>query len=690
MSNRSQIPTSAVKRFLASAVLGLCAFVSPRSAIQNGNQTKPAEPLDLPDLTIQSLTVSPASFQPGQPVTITAIIKNIGANYVSAGFYSYLYVDPPQQPPTASTTPTTPMGWFFGLAPGAVLTLSRTSHVFMTPGCDHQVYAWTDRDNTVAESNESNNLSWIDLCVGSQGNLDAYEPADNTCETGTSLPVNAAPQQHNFYPVGDKDWYKVSLLAGTSYAISVLGQSPDFSSDLLLLQNCDQAGSLGAGTVQEFVAPATGQYYIRAKNASISSSTQTSYTIALISTSDCSGFYEPNDTRPTAWDIAPGDPAQTHTFCKQGDEDWARLNAAGGYTYVVRAEPGGTLAQPTLQLYSASGDHLSSGNPLAAYSPSDTVFFVRSASQNSSATGPDTRYQFSVSTAQGCTPDAFESDNTLASAKPVTLNAAPQSHTTCPAGDIDWSRFDATSGEKYSIEAAWAGQDAKTQVCITNNGGVELSCDQGNLADKGARINWIAPTSGAYFVKAKHSDAQTAGSSTRYLLSVSSGACAQDAYEPDDSTSSAKTLAADGSFQDHNFCPQNDVDMAKLVVQQAGVYAIETSNLGPGTDTVISVLAQDGITRLVTSDDYANGLASRLVYTFSTSGLYYVQVQDFNPAHAGSTKTYRLSTTPLVLFPGGRPRLWRQPRPRLHSHPQPPLPQHLHHLRRCRLQPSKH
>lgn len=655
MSNPNNNHASKLWRLFASVMTALSVFTPSGLTGYNRSISKPDEPLDLPDLTIQSLTISPSVFQPGQPVTITAIIGNIGNAYVGAGFYWYLYIDPSQQPPISSTTPSRQGNWPFGLAPGSTIGYSVTNYPFDSPGCGHRIYAWVDRNNMVTESNENNNLSWIDFCVGSQETPDIYEPMDNACVSGTILPVNATPQQHNFAPAGDNDWYKMNLIAGTRYAVSALEQGTSVAATLDFFGSCDQAGSLGSGVIEEFTAPATAQYYIRASNLNISAIGQTSYTIALTSISDCSGFYEPNDSQSFANDIATGDTPQIHTFCKSGDEDWVRLNAAGGYTYVVRSDRVGILAQPSLQLVSGLGNPIISGNPITAYSASDTIFYIRSANQNPSAIGQDTRYLLSVTTPQGCAPDSFENDNSPATAKTLTLNAIPLSHTICPTGDIDWARFDAIGGGQYSIEAAWAGQDAASEICVTDTVGTELECEKGNVAEKGARINWTSPANGVYFIRAKHANPEIAGSTTRYLLSISNGSCIQDAYETDDFITSAKQLAADGSYQTHNFCPQNDLDYTNLIIPQAGVYAIETSNLGPGSDTILSLFANDGTTRLSINDDYGTGLASRLIYTFTSTGSYYLLTKNFNRARLGSANTYNLSASPLVLFPGGTP-----------------------------------
>ena len=123
-------------------------------------------PAAFPDLAIQSLTLSPPNPAPGQPATITIVIKNVGTTALWDGFYTYLYVDPAQRPPSPTTPDTNYVGWFLGLSPGATFSWSYTDYTFATAGCDHVIYAWVDRDDSIQEESEQNNLAKLDVCVG--------------------------------------------------------------------------------------------------------------------------------------------------------------------------------------------------------------------------------------------------------------------------------------------------------------------------------------------------------------------------------------------------------------------------------------------------------------------------------------------------------------------------------------------
>jgi hypothetical protein len=116
-----------------------------------------ASPVAAPDLIVSRVILSPTNPGAGSTGDIIMVIKNQGDLTATAGFHTYLYVDPATTTPTA-TTPTTGAVLFeVPLAPGAVYTWTRTDHTFT--GANPQLFVWVDPpwENQVAESNEQNN-----------------------------------------------------------------------------------------------------------------------------------------------------------------------------------------------------------------------------------------------------------------------------------------------------------------------------------------------------------------------------------------------------------------------------------------------------------------------------------------------------------------------------------------------------
>ena len=106
-------------------------------------------------------------------------------------------------------------------------------------------------------------------------------------------------------------------------------------------------------------------------------------------------------------------------------------------------------------------------------------------------------------------------------------------------------------------------------------------------------------------------------------------ACTPDSYEPDNDPGSASLLVV-GQPQRHSFCPV--ADRADWVAFEAGAgqtYEIATSELEAYCDTVLRLYDRDGQTVLAEDDDGGSGWASRMVWTSSLPGTYYIQVMEY-------------------------------------------------------------
>ena len=87
----------------------------------------------------------------------------------------------------------------------------------------------------------------------------------------------------------------------------------------------------------------------------------------------------------------------------------------------------------------------------------------------------------------------------------------------------------------------------------------------------------------------------------------------------------------------------NDQDWIKFDAQEGITYTLQTSNLGPQSDTYIYLYDQDGTTLLASNDDYGGSLASRIDWTAPASGIYYVQIRHWNPNASGCGTRYNFT-----------------------------------------------
>lgn len=113
----------------------------------------------LPDVVVDSVTVSPASPVAGQQVTFSAVVRNAGGVATPSGVVigvGYL-VDGAQVTFGTVNGP---------LAAGASVTVGTTSSPWIAAAGNHTVTAVADDINRFAESNETNNSRAVSLSVG--------------------------------------------------------------------------------------------------------------------------------------------------------------------------------------------------------------------------------------------------------------------------------------------------------------------------------------------------------------------------------------------------------------------------------------------------------------------------------------------------------------------------------------------
>jgi len=600
------------------------------------------------DLQIQSITMVPANPQPNEPTDITIVVRNAGSGAVLDGFYTYLYLDPAQQPPNGTTPHTSRYGHFLGLNSGATFSWSYTDVTFPTAGCGHRIYVWVDRENSINEDNETNNVSFVDFCVGAPDG-DSFE-GDNTCAEAKPILTDGTTQAHTFTPIGDVDWVKFDAVGGAWYVISGQNVGANASVELELRRSCDQPPSFGGGNPEiEIQPPTDGTYYIRAVNTNNNSATQTDYTLSVRTTADCVGFFEPNDTKDTAKDITPGEAAQTHSFCRANDADWVTFATQAGQTYQITSAPIGSNAAPTLEGFdSAHPSEMIQGSTLTFSAATSSRFYVKAVNSRTEF-GANTNYSLSVTT-QGCSADPHEPDNDRANAHSMIIDSVPEQHNFCPSTDNDWLKFTAQAGQTYTIETTGIGRLSDTQICLRDNLGNQIACDDDSGVQNGSKITWQANAPGEYYVQVNQPVQNTAGPDTLYEVSISSGQCRLDLYEPDDTSQQARVMNL-GSAMLHNFCPVADKDWVKVTIPSAGRYTFQTQLQSAGSDTILNLYEENGQSLLASNDDFSAGLASQISYNFTTPGTYYLEISHYNPSRIGRSTTYTLIGLAGIVTP---------------------------------------
>jgi hypothetical protein len=102
----------------------------------------------------------------------------------------------------------------------------------------------------------------------------------------------------------------------------------------------------------------------------------------------------------------------------------------------------------------------------------------------------------------------------------------------------------------------------------------------------------------------------------------------------------ATPLEINGPGKEGRIETAGDVDWFQLHVLQGVDYDIQTLDLGPGSDTVLSLYREDGTTLIASDDDGGLGYASKIAWTGDGNEVVYLSVTHYSPSATG---TYRIS-----------------------------------------------
>ena len=591
-----------------------------------------------PDLTVE-ISLSPTVPELNQPVTINVVARNIGSSDASSQVQVLLYVDPPDRPPIPSTTGF-PLISVPGLAAGGFTSGTR-QHTFTTGGCDHVIYAWIDRDDTIGESNEANNLVALPVCVGVACAADSYEP-DNLCSAPGSIVENVAQVRSFCDPTDpslpDEDWVKFTAFAGVTYTLATANVGVHAAPVIELRNACGGPVQANDPNQVTWQAPATGVYFAHLTSAGGVQGPLTAYNLTLSSSTGVTDNYEPDNSCAMARDIATGGTRQTHLFQTPGDEDWVKYPVDAGDSFFIVADNTTPGVSPVVTVF-ASCDQVPANNSLgpsgaqvSQNSPTAAVYYVRICNQNPGTFGANARYDLSV-TVSACSSDGEEEDDSAAQARTVAVGAVAKSHNFCPSSDEDWIKFDLQANKTYVLltsNLAFASDTVLTLYAADGTTQIAENDDYGYVS--GSRIIYRPTSAGTYLARVRHANPAANGPNTNYDLSVQEGVCSpdpQDSAGGDNGPGDATLLATSGISQTRDFCadPLNaalgDQDWVTFNALSGGTYQLHTAGLGPNTDTVLDLYAGDGSTQLLHNDDIGHGRGAALSFTASDTGPYY-------------------------------------------------------------------
>jgi len=203
------------------------------------------------------------------------------------------------------------------------------------------------------------------------------------------------------------------------------------------------------------------------------------------------------------------------------------------------------------------------------------------------------------------------------------------------------------TGELYNSTGWYVGWVSNYTTLNAGNHTVQLRFN-------GAKI-WQSRTNGTFNLRYLYLynasdwnqlDYRYDADTTRYYNYTDFQPPTPDAYEPDDNCSLANYIPVNGTKQTHDFHVPGDHDWLKFNATEGNAYTIETSDLGPESDTYLYLYDTDGTTEITHDDDSGIGLASRIIWNCGASGTYYIMVRHYSSSAFGPETRYNISVAP--------------------------------------------
>ena len=386
-------------------------------------------------------------------------------------------------------------------------------------------------------------------------------------------------------------------------------------------------------------------------------------TVAICET----GSFEPDDViyranRITATVSAP----QCHYFEEPYDEDWVKFWAWADVEYTIETFGLSVFNDTELRLYDADGSELeynadyggSAASRIDWVAPASGTYFVKVTHEK--GWGGNGYFYFLQVIESYPDSDVYEPDNTMDEAASITVGTE-QAHTFHGAcgGDVDWVKFDATTGTTYTIQTLGLSGDNDTVLRLYDASGEEITSDDDDPDyPPASRIDWTATGSGTYFVEVVHFNRFAGGGDDlSYSLKVAIAADPPapssppgyyaDDFEPDNAWHDAQPIQVNGGLQERNFDVPGDEDWVKVWAFAGNEYTIKTSDLPEGNDTELYLYDAD-LKLLAYNDDVYSGSGHSLItYSISETGAYFVRVKH-HKSEGGSGYTYSLEVTSTV------------------------------------------
>lgn len=460
--------------------------------------------------------------------------------------------------------------------------------------------------------------------------------AGDASTTASLTPTSA--QASTIDAVGDQDWFRLSLVAGYRYEFVLNAAAGSTLNTFMSLLDAngvqiafnDDAVDLNSRL--SFTATSSGTFYLNAQGAAGSTG---AYTLAMTEAAPVDSIAANTATTAVLTPTAP----QSSSVDLAGDQDWFRLSLTAGYRYdfAMDATAGSSL-DTYLRLLNANGVELAFNddsvglNSRLSFTASTGGTYYLSAQGYGSTIGG-----YSLSMTQTAPVDAIAGNTSTSAALSPSL---PQNSTVDLPGDQDWFRISLTAGSRYDFALnATTGSSLDTYMRLLDGNGTQLAVND-DAVGLNSRISFTATSSGTYYVSAQGS----AGTIGGYSLAVVQTVLADTIAGSSATTATLTTAAGQSSAID----TAGDQDWFRLTLTAGYRYDFAMdATAGSTLDTYLRLLNSSGLE--INFNDDAVGLNSRLSFTATTGGTYYLSAQGYGTTTGGYSLAMTQSLADLTL-----------------------------------------
>jgi len=446
---------------------------------------------------------------------------------------------------------------------------------------------------------------------------DAYE-SDNKLSTAKTITTDGVAQNRTL-GIGDTDWVKIPVDSGKTYKVAGSGANTLY----FKIFNADSTVLIAeTSSYTTFLAPKTGFIYARINYYYANASYTGAYTVNVTSIASLTDAYESDNKLSTAKAITTDGVVQSRTL-GIGDTDWVKIPVDSGKTYKVAGSGTNTLY---FKIFNADSTVLvAETSSYTAFLAPKTGFVYARINYYYASASYTGAYTVNVTSIASLT-DAYESDNSLSTAKAITTDGVVQNRT-LGIGDTDWVKIPVDSGKTYKV----AGSGANTLYFKVFNADstVLASESSSSVSFTALKTGFVYARINYYYANANYTGA--------YTVNVTSSG--PDAYESDNSLSTAKAITTDGLAQNRNL-GIGDTDWVKIPVDSGKTYNIA----GSGANTLyFKVFNADSTVLKAETSGSVSFTALKTGFVYARINYYYA-----NASYTGAYSVYVTSIASLV------------------------------------------